>query len=166
MKSCAPSPVIARLIASGFGSGLLRGAPGTFGSAAALLFWWMCSRISDGDSVQLRNHLAALCGIVIIGLASTHMVLSGLRRQGNNDPDPQFVVIDEWAGMFAALTGLGPGEAGWAAAAFVAFRVFDIVKPPPIKGLERLPGAWGVMLDDLAAGLYAWGVIVILKGLV
>jgi phosphatidylglycerophosphatase A len=73
--------------------------------------------------------------------------------------DPGQVTIDEWAGQAVALLGLpvASGAGLWitVAAAFVAFRVFDIVKPPPARQLEKLPHGWGVLLDDLAAGVYA-----------
>ncbi len=66
--------------------------------------------------------------------------------------DPSEVVIDELAGQWFALIAL-PHTIGYGIAAFVLFRIFDIFKPPPIKQLERLPGGWGVMLDDVAAGV-------------
>jgi phosphatidylglycerophosphatase A len=72
--------------------------------------------------------------------------------------DPSIVVIDEVVGMLVALWAL-PFQAGEALAAFLCFRLFDIVKPYPIRRLERQPGGWGIMLDDVLAGLYANAVI-------
>lgn len=68
--------------------------------------------------------------------------------------DPQSFVVDEWAGFFVALAML---PVGWKSLvfAFFLFRVFDMTKPPPIRQLERLPGAFGIMIDDIAAGIFA-----------
>lgn len=68
--------------------------------------------------------------------------------------DPDFVVIDEVAGQLVSLLGV-PLSGVSVLTAFVLFRVFDIVKPPPVRQLERLPAGIGIMFDDLAAGLYA-----------
>jgi phosphatidylglycerophosphatase A len=68
--------------------------------------------------------------------------------------DPSIVVIDEIVGVWIALWML-PYSFVVIALAFVAFRAFDIVKPPPARQLERIPNGWGIMLDDVAAGLYA-----------
>ena len=68
--------------------------------------------------------------------------------------DPGCLVVDEVAGMLVALVGL-PVHLGWVLAAFFLFRVFDIWKPYPIDHLQRLPGGFGVVADDLLAGLYA-----------
>jgi phosphatidylglycerophosphatase A len=85
---------------------------------------------------------------------------------GDDRADPPEVVIDEVVGMLIALWPLSlglwwqgvPGDVfpwpGWVLG-FIAFRFFDIVKPPPVRQAERLPGAWGVMLDDVVAGLLA-----------
>jgi phosphatidylglycerophosphatase A len=85
-------------------------------------------------------------------------------------PDPKCVVIDELVGMWL-LASVPPLDsllcrhahyytlsqrAMFAAVAFAAFRFFDVVKPPPLRRLERLPGGWGIMLDDLGACVYAW----------
>ena len=69
--------------------------------------------------------------------------------------DPSFVVIDEVAGQ--AISLLAAPAFGWkyAIAAFILFRAFDIVKPPPVRQLERLPRGWGIMMDDVAAGILA-----------
>lgn len=68
--------------------------------------------------------------------------------------DPSVVVVDEWLGQGVALLAAPHSWLG-AGLAFVFFRVFDILKPPPVGALERLPGGFGIMLDDLAAGLLA-----------
>jgi phosphatidylglycerophosphatase A len=68
------------------------------------------------------------------------------------------VVIDELAGQWLALIGL-PHSIGFAIASFIIFRILDIAKPFPINQLEKLPQGWGVMLDDIAAGLITFGLI-------
>jgi phosphatidylglycerophosphatase A len=76
--------------------------------------------------------------------------------------DPQFVVIDEVAGQWIALLGC-PFDLRHAAIALVLFRLFDITKPFPARQLESLPGGWGIVFDDVAAGLYAWGIAALLR---
>ena len=68
--------------------------------------------------------------------------------------DPSSVVVDEVAGMLVALIAAPPGL-GWALALFCLFRVFDVWKPYPIHRLQDLPGGWGIVADDLLAGVYA-----------
>jgi len=82
------------------------------------------------------------------------------RESGRHDPG--FVVIDEVAGQWIALLFSPPG---WrhALIALALFRVFDIVKPPPARQLERLPAGWGIVFDDVAAGLYALGVASLIR---
>jgi phosphatidylglycerophosphatase A len=77
--------------------------------------------------------------------------------------DPAFVVIDEVAGQMIALVAL-PLSWKSALASLILFRVFDIVKPPPLRRLERLPGGAGILLDDVGAGLYALAVAQLLLG--
>jgi phosphatidylglycerophosphatase A len=87
--------------------------------------------------------------VTLIGIpAATHAA----RAAGAKDP--QFVVIDEVAGQLISLIGV---PLGWKTflAGFILFRVFDIVKPPPVRQLERLPEGTGIVLDDVAAGIYA-----------
>ena len=68
--------------------------------------------------------------------------------------DPKKVVIDEWAGMAVALIGVPPDLVSYAWA-FLFFRIFDVIKPPPARQLEQLPGGYGIVLDDVFAGFYA-----------
>jgi len=89
---------------------------------------------------------AACLAAVLIGVWASDETARWLGKH-----DPSEVVVDEVAGMWLALVGL-PHELPVAGAAFLLFRVFDIGKPSPLKQLERLPGGWGIMLDDVAAG--------------
>lgn len=79
--------------------------------------------------------------------------VSSLAERILNQKDPGHIVIDEFAGYLVSMMFL-PVTAGYLIAAFVLFRGFDILKPPPIRGLQNLPGGWGVMVDDIAAGIY------------
>jgi phosphatidylglycerophosphatase A len=82
------------------------------------------------------------------------------RESGRHDP--QFVVIDEVAGQWIALLG-SPADFRHGVIAFILFRLFDITKPFPVRHLEKLPGGWGIVFDDVAAGLYALGVASVLR---
>jgi phosphatidylglycerophosphatase A len=69
--------------------------------------------------------------------------------------DPSRVVMDETVGVWIPLIVVGPGQWWWALAALVLFRFFDIVKPLGVRRMEALPGGWGVMADDVLAGVYS-----------
>ncbi|MFZ5861645.1 MAG: phosphatidylglycerophosphatase A [Nitrospirota bacterium] len=131
-------------VATAGGVGTVPWAPGTAGSLAGLaIAWWAWPALGSPWSAALT--------VVLFGLgvaAARRTELAACRK------DPSIVVIDEVVGMLVALYAL-PIRAGEAAAAFVCFRVFDIAKPFPIRRLEAQPGGWGIMLDDLVAGLYA-----------
>lgn len=127
------------------GSGLMRPAPGTWGSIAALPFG--IALLFFGGMPAL---LAGLAVVLIVGLWACREI-----ERMTGDHDASYIVIDEVAGIFIALipAGLSPLSV---LAAFVLFRFFDILKPWPVSWLDReLPGAWGVMLDDVMAGIYA-----------
>ncbi|MEM1229649.1 MAG: phosphatidylglycerophosphatase A [Pseudomonadota bacterium] len=133
------------LLATGFGSGLLKPAPGTWGSLAGLVIWWLL--LAPLSPVKQALIVVA---VVVLGLLATRRCE---RRYGWHDPGA--IVIDEFTGLWVALLGFGP-QAGWAIAGFLLFRLFDIAKPWPVSWADRqVPGAWGVMLDDLLAGSYA-----------
>ena len=87
------------------------------------------------------------------------MTIAGIWAAGREEAylgrlDPSCVVVDEVAGMLVAVVGL-PRELGWVLGAFFLFRLLDVWKPYPIDHLQRLPGGFGVVADDLLAGLYA-----------
>lgn len=119
-------------------------APGTFGSAAGLLLFWAV-RASGSLAVEL----AVVLAVTAVGVAAATRAESATGRH-----DPGLIVIDETAGMLVTLAAVPVGFGG-AVAGFLAFRLFDIVKPFPVRRAERLPGGWGVMADDLVAGVYA-----------
>ena len=140
----ASLPVRAALVLSSwFGVGRLPKAPGTFGSLAAL------------PVVLLMSGLGPVVGavflVVFVGLA---IRAAGITEQVLRQRDPGVIVVDEVAGMLVALYLL-PATWGFLAGGFFLFRLFDIVKPFPIRRLERLPGGAGVVLDDVLAGVFA-----------
>jgi phosphatidylglycerophosphatase A len=104
---------------------------------------------------SLRTTVAIISALLItlIGILAATQV-----ARGSGIKDPQFVVIDEVAGQLMALIGV---PLSWKSflAGFILFRVFDVVKPPPVRQLEALPEGTGIVLDDIAAGLYALGVV-------
>jgi len=139
-------------LAFGFGTGLAPFAPGTFGSLPGILLFWLT--MDFGLYVQLGVAAAiSLAGIWICGESA--------RRIGVHDHGG--IVWDEIAGMYLTLMVAPFSVFGWILA-FGLFRVMDIVKPWPIRDLDhRLGGGLGIMLDDLAAALYA-AILLVLYG--
>lgn len=128
-----------------FWSGLIRPAPGTWGSAAALPFAWGIAVVLGPIAL-----LPAASVIFLVGWAAAARIarLTGLE-------DPQAVVIDEVAGVFITLA-LVPATPLSYAIGFAAFRLFDIAKPFPVGTADRrIGGGFGIMLDDVLAGIYA-----------
>jgi phosphatidylglycerophosphatase A len=133
-----------------FGVGYLRPGPGTYGSIAALLLWYATCHLHPMNSFpRAIATLIAAIAITLIGIPASTIVAREAQRK-----DPGFVVIDEVAGQLVALILIRPD---WkhAALALLLFRLFDIFKPWPIRKLEALPAGTGIMLDDIAAGLFA-----------
>lgn len=139
----------ARVISSGFGSGYVPKAPGTFGSIAACSVWFCLARYA-GLTATTDQTLVALL-VCWVGVMAAKIAMTG----GVHDDDPQWIVIDEWAGVFIALIGTSPGAPIQVLAGLALFRLFDIVKPGPVRWAESLPGALGVMADDVVAGAIA-----------
>ena len=133
-----------------FGVGLLKPGPGTYGSIAALLLWFAAAHAFRTTTLTLAIGTAiAAIVVTLVGIPAASIVAHESGRE-----DPGHVVIDEVAGQLFALIAI-PADWRHAALALLLFRLFDILKPPPIRQLERLPGGTGIMLDDVAAGLIA-----------
>lgn len=135
------------MVATGFGLGYLR-PPGTWASAATALTWWFAARALPPGLV-LPVSVAAAVGTALVGVAAATIVA---RESGREDP--QVIVVDEIAGQLTALIAVGLTWQSFLAG-FILFRGFDILKPPPVRRLERVAGGAGIVLDDLMAGLYA-----------
>ena len=131
-------------IATGAGSGYLPKAPGTWGTLVGLLLWWPLAGLS------LTAYLATVAVLFIVGVAC-----AGAAEKILDRGDPGVVVIDEIVGVLIALAAV-PLHPAAALAGFALFRLFDIAKPFPVGWVDRhLHGGLGIMLDDVAAGLYA-----------
>ena len=144
-------------IATFFGAGLGKPGPGTWGSVAALLIWAAAAiGLQPTPQTLLVWLLAGISLSIAFGVPAATIAA---RQSGRKDPG--FVVIDEVAGQWIALIGSRPT---WqhALIALFLFRLFDITKPFPARQLESLPEGWGIVFDDVAAGLYAWGIAALL----
>jgi len=129
------------------GVGLLPKAPGTWGSLLGVLLVFL-TRWSDG-----------LYGAVFVFLIVWGSLAYG--RITDPDPDPQYIVIDEVCGIFVTFMMI-PMTWSSAILGFLLFRAFDVFKPFPLRSFERIPRYWGIMADDLGAGLYAWIILFVI----
>ncbi|MCA3368559.1 MAG: phosphatidylglycerophosphatase A [Roseomonas sp.] len=129
------------LVATVGGIGRLKPAPGTWGSLVVL-------------PAALLGPLAALLLALLVTLIGFYAVREVLRDTPNQDPG--WIVVDEAAGMLIALAGLSVDASLWGVLiAFGLFRIFDILKPWPVSWADQQKGAFGVMLDDVIAGVLA-----------
>ena len=132
------------LAASLLGIGFLPGMPGTFASAVAAV-----------AHVAVGGPSGPVAWLVLAAIVAAGMWAASDSERTFGSRDPRACVIDEAAGMHLALLAAGVAGWGWTAVAFVLFRLFDMAKPFPIRQIERLDGALGIMCDDLAAGVAA-----------
>ncbi|MBX3262805.1 MAG: phosphatidylglycerophosphatase A [Labilithrix sp.] len=144
---------LARVLATWFGCGLSPVAPGTVGTLGALPLWYA---VRGGGAL----FVLAVAGVVtLVGVWAAGVVAHDCGAK-----DPQLVVIDEVAGVLFALAAAPPTTRG-TIAAVVSFRVFDMTKPFPARRAEKLPGGWGIVLDDVVAGVQAAAVVRLLEAL-
>ena len=135
----------AHLLAFGFGSGLARKAPGTFGTMVAFPLYWLLAPLLNDDQFILMLIMAFTLGVWV---CSTTGKALGVADYGG-------IVWDEIVAMMLVLFFTPPGLA-WSLLAFILFRFFDILKPPPIQYFDsNWHGGMGVMFDDLLAAGYA-----------
>lgn len=135
---------LAAVLATFFGVGLAPAAPGTAASAVAALAY----------KLVLHDLPGPLFVLLIALLFAGGAIVAGRHAADIGRPDPGRIVIDEICGQLVALAFL---PAGWlpVGLSFALFRFFDIIKPWPVRTLEKLPGGWGIMADDVGAGLAA-----------
>ncbi len=149
------SPLWATVVATFFGTGKLKPGPGTWGSLATVILWYLLT-LAVPTQLQMATAITLVVLVIAAGIPAATRVArdSGVK-------DPQFVVIDEVAGQLITLIAV---PITWKSllAGFILFRAFDIVKPPPVRSLERLPEGTGIVLDDVAAGFYALAVMQLL----
>ena len=129
-------------IATGMGSGLLRPFSGTWGTIPA----WAIAFFLTGNNPPV--HIVMTIALTLISVWSAGQAEKWLGQ------DAKLIVIDEWAGMFVTVLFVPVTLVNYLIA-FAAFRFFDVVKLPPASQFERLPGGWGVTMDDIAAGAHA-----------
>ena len=133
---------MAWVLATWFGCGRVPKAPGTMGTAGAIPLYLLAAR---GGQLGVA---ATAVATTLVGVWAASVVASEVGKK-----DPQIVVIDEVAGFL--VTMLPVRVVSWQAvlAGFLLFRLFDVVKPWPVRRLEYLPGGWGIVLDDVGAGV-------------
>jgi phosphatidylglycerophosphatase A len=145
-------------IATFFGAGFGKPGPGTWGSVATVLLWAAYAWFAHPSPHAL---LTALAILIVAGLAIGIPAATIVARESGRK-DPQIVVIDEVAGQAITLL-FCPFDWKHALIALILFRAFDMTKPFPVRQLENLPEGWGIVLDDVAAGLYALGVASLIR---
>lgn len=156
-------PFFTNLIATGFFSGYIPWASGTFGTLVGVLIYLLPG--TENPAVLLTMTVVGLfvgvwtsgrvANIVGHKLTRSAELAKATFQPGEHEAaDPSIVVIDEIIGMWIALLFV-PKTGVAIVIAFFVFRAFDIVKPPPAQQLERIPNGWGIMLDDVVAGIYA-----------
>ena len=131
-------------------AGYLPGAPGTWGSIVAILLWY---------GLQHLLSTQYIIGLTVI-LFFVGVWVSKELSKYDEEEDPAHIVIDELVGQWIPLWFL-PVTPVYILLAFILFRIFDIAKPWPVSFFDRIPGGWGIMLDDIAAGIYA---LIIIQG--
>jgi len=136
------------LIATFFYIGYMKPGPGTYASAVTVVLWWAAAHLIPANWLSLAA-LGVAVLITLLGIPPSTVVA---RESGREDPG--FVVIDEVAGQMIALIGV-PATWNYLIAGLILFRIFDILKPFPLRRLENLPEGTGIMMDDVGAGLYA-----------
>jgi len=145
-------PLWGTLVATFFGTGRLKPGPGTWASIATTILWAAASSLLPPAS-RAWVTIAAAALVTVVGIPAATLV-----SRASGQKDPQFVVIDEVAGQLVALIAV---PLAWKTflASLILFRVFDILKPFPVRQLERLPEGFGIVVDDLGAGLYALAIM-------
>lgn len=135
-----------RFAATFFYLGKLPFMPGSWGSLGTMLLWLFLP-------ISFSIQLSVLVFLFILGVYSSEKIAEDM-----DDHDPSEVVIDEAVGMGISLFML-PHSFGLYLLAFVLFRIFDIFKPSFIYQIQDLPGGWGIMLDDILAGLFTLALV-------
>ena len=138
--------IVWRFVATFFYLGKLPFAPGSWGSLGAVLLWLLLP-------LSFSVHLAVIVSLFVLGIYSSNKMAKYME-----DNDPSEVVIDEVVGMGISLFML-PHSFELYLLAFILFRIFDIFKPLFIYRIQNLPGGWGIMLDDVLAGIFTFAIV-------
>jgi phosphatidylglycerophosphatase A len=139
---------IARTLATWFGCGLVPRAPGTMGTLGAIPLYLL---VAQGGRPAV---VVAAVVVTLVGVWASSVVARDLGKK-----DPQLVVIDEVAGLLVTMIPVPTVTWQAVVAGFVLFRALDMLKPWPIRAFERLPGGWGIVMDDVAAGVVGAGLL-------
>jgi len=151
-ESNVGAPMWATMAATFFGIGRLKPGPGTWASLATAILWALASSLLPPASRTWAT-IAAAALVTVVAIPAASLV-----SRASGQKDPQMVVIDEVAGQLVALIAV-PLAWQMFLASLILFRIFDILKPFPIRRLERLPEGFGIVVDDLGAGLYALAIM-------
>ncbi len=156
-------PFVTRLIATGLFSGYIPWASGTFGSLVGAAFFFIPA-FSNPFVLSFAIVIGLIAGVITSSAVADvegHRLTKSAQRaketfqpDGHASPDPSIVVIDEIVGMWISMLAISPSLLS-IGIAFVVFRVLDIIKPYPARQVERYGSGWGIMLDDVVAGVYA-----------
>jgi len=170
VNGTTPKPQTAFAIATVLGTGYLRPGPGTYGSLFGMLFsvlltWlgarhllWLHGATDGPTNFWATNWISSYFDdFVVLLVAAVGVYASGRVASWARTKDPQYVVVDEVSGQLVTYYCLLQSTLNWKTwlLGFLLFRFFDILKPFPIRYLEKLPGGWGIMADDWLAGIYA-----------
>lgn len=147
------------IIASGFGSGFSPVAPGTAGALLATLLWLAAFYLGVPLDALFISTLVAIFIFTFLGVKAADVM------EPDWGEDPSRVVVDEMVGVWIPLLVVSSSKniILYALIAFALFRFFDIIKPLGIRKMESINGGWGVMLDDILAGIYS---LIVLKGII
>lgn len=149
---------LAEWIATCGGVGYIPKAPGTAGAALGMLLVVVTGRLP-----LTRLGLIVLLAFVLVLVFFLGVWATGRHERTLHCNDPASAVIDEFVGQLVVFLYQPAVSWKWLLAGFVAFRIFDIVKPFPIHHAEKIAGGWGIMLDDVAAGAYGCAVLWLLR---
>jgi phosphatidylglycerophosphatase A len=131
--------------------------PGTFGAAVGIAIVAAAAQVHIG-----RSMLSLLLAVVAAVLFAVGVWSASRAEQFFSRKDPGYVVIDEVVGQVVTFLARPDAPWKWLLAGFVCFRVLDVIKPSPARRAERLPGGWGIMTDDVTAGLYSLAALLLL----
>lgn len=146
---------LSKVIATALGAGYSPIAPGTCGTAVAVPLAWALASLPIWQFA-----------LVVVGVTAVAIWAADRADRAWGTHDSQRIVIDEVAGYLTTMLLVDRGHWAPLAVGFVVFRAFDIIKPPPVRAIdEKLPGGWGVVLDDSAAGVMGMAVMVALDHL-
>lgn len=147
------------IIATGFGSGFSPVAPGTAGAIVATVIWIILYFLISSTALFYTT-LALIILFTILGIWSSNVLEPYWGK------DPSRIVVDEMVGVWIPLLAAYADHFYYAIAAFVLFRLFDIFKPLGIRKMENLKGGVGVMMDDIAAGVYSLVILLVARWLI